>query len=195
MAVAGQASAGGAADARLRERDGLRWWPSLLGVAVAVGSGFGLAGTAGPAMIVAVAAFLYVAAAGQGSGRAAWLWFVLTFPVVAAGRLWGPLWAIGAFGLLAVVLMAWGVARGRWPVPGGLRRQSAAVVVFGAVAVVGCLLDPVGGGLLLAAGLAAHGVWDVVHHRWNRVVVRSYAEFCGVLDFLLAGFVVWAVLA
>jgi hypothetical protein len=35
----------------------------------------------------------------------------------------------------------------------------------------------------------------VVHHRLNRVVGRSYAEFCAVLDVVLAALVVWAVLA
>ncbi|RIQ13601.1 hypothetical protein [Jiangella rhizosphaerae] len=38
----------------------------------------------------------------------------------------------------------------------------------------------------LAAGLLGHAAWDVWHHRTNRVVTRSLAEFCVVLDTLLA---------
>jgi hypothetical protein len=38
----------------------------------------------------------------------------------------------------------------------------------------------------VSAGLLAHAAWDVYHHRTGRVVVRSMAEFCGVLDTLLA---------
>jgi hypothetical protein len=38
----------------------------------------------------------------------------------------------------------------------------------------------------VAAGLFAHAAWDVYHHWTNRVVVRSMAEFCCVLDTLVA---------
>jgi hypothetical protein len=31
-----------------------------------------------------------------------------------------------------------------------------------------------------------HGVWDFVHLRADKVVARSYAEWCGVLDVLVA---------
>jgi len=39
---------------------------------------------------------------------------------------------------------------------------------------------------LVAAGLLGHAAWDFYHHRTNRVVSRSLAEFCLVLDTLLA---------
>ena len=39
---------------------------------------------------------------------------------------------------------------------------------------------------LVAAGLLGHAAWDAYHHRVNRVVVRSMAEFCLVLDTALA---------
>ena len=47
-------------------------------------------------------------------------------------------------------------------------------------------MQPVLAGILIAVGLAAHAVWDIVHHRRNAVVSRSYAEFCAVLDLTLA---------
>jgi hypothetical protein len=34
--------------------------------------------------------------------------------------------------------------------------------------------------------LLGHAAWDVYHYWTNRVVVRSMAEFCAVLDTLLA---------
>jgi hypothetical protein len=37
-----------------------------------------------------------------------------------------------------------------------------------------------------AAGLLGHAAWDVYDHRANKVAVRSLAEFCFVLDTLLA---------
>jgi len=39
---------------------------------------------------------------------------------------------------------------------------------------------------LVAAGLLGHAAWDAYHHRVNRVVVRSLAEFCLALDTALA---------
>lgn len=35
---------------------------------------------------------------------------------------------------------------------------------------------------LVAAGWLAHAVWDVAHHRANKVVPRGYAEWCAVVD-------------
>jgi len=182
-------------DGRLGERDGLRWWPSLLGLAIAVAAGIDVDDGAGMGVIVAVAAFIYVAVAAQGSPRAAWAWFVGGVVVITAAKIFDAEWLpIAVFLVLAAVLAIWGAARGRWREPGGLRVQAAAMVLFGAAALVGYVLDSAAGGLLVAAGLVAHGVWDLVHHRHNRVVVGSYAEFCGVLDVVLAGLIVWAVL-
>jgi hypothetical protein len=46
----------------------------------------------------------------------------------------------------------------------------------------------------VAGGLLAHAAWDIYHHRANKVVVRSMAEFCFVLDTLLAAAIVAATL-
>lgn len=67
------------------------------------------------------------------------------------------------------------------------------MAAFTAAAVAGLLADVRVGGLIVAAGIGAHGVWDVVHHRRDRVVTRSYAEFCAVTDVLLAALLVRAV--
>jgi len=67
------------------------------------------------------------------------------------------------------------LVRRRWPNPAGFGVAGAALVV-----------DPQLGAYLVAAGLLGHAAWDVDHHRANRVVVRSLAEFCLVLDTPLA---------
>ncbi len=133
-----QAPTGGVVDGRLGERDGLRWWPAVLGLAVAVFSGAGVDNGAGLAMIVVASAFIYLAVAAQGSARAAWGWFALSIVVITAGKIAGNEGLPVAVLLgLAAPLAIWGVTRGRWRVPGGLRLQTAAMVGFGAVAVVG----------------------------------------------------------
>jgi hypothetical protein len=60
------------------------------------------------------------------------------------------------------------------------------MAVFGAVAAVTLLVGGDFGAYLVAAGLLGHAVWDVHHHRTERVVVRSMAEFCFVLDTIIA---------
>ena len=39
---------------------------------------------------------------------------------------------------------------------------------------------------VLAAGWLGHGVWDLVHLRRRAVVSRSYAQWCGVVDIVMA---------
>ncbi|WP_344485358.1 hypothetical protein [Glycomyces endophyticus] len=38
----------------------------------------------------------------------------------------------------------------------------------------------------VAAGWFAHGVWDVAHHRADAGVARTGAEWCAVVDLLIA---------
>jgi hypothetical protein len=61
-----------------------------------------------------------------------------------------------------------------------------ALAGFGAAAAAALLVNPELGAYLVAAGLLGHAAWDAYHHRVNRVVVRSMAEFCLVLDTALA---------
>jgi hypothetical protein len=62
----------------------------------------------------------------------------------------------------------------------------------GAAAAIALILSRDAGSYLVAAGLLGHAAWDVYHHRVNRVVVRSMAEFCCVLDTLLAVAIVFS---
>jgi hypothetical protein len=55
---------------------------------------------------------------------------------------------------------------------------------FGALALAGLAVDPDLARYLVAAGWLAHGVWDWVHLAKDRVVARSFAEWCGALDMM-----------
>jgi hypothetical protein len=71
--------------------------------------------------------------------------------------------------------------------------ESAIAAGFIAVAVVGAQRANLrAAGLLVAGGLAAHGVYDLVHSAVvpNPVVPSWWPLFCGVVDVLLAGWVV-----
>ena len=72
----------------------------------------------------------------------------------------------------------------------GLPLQTVALLGFGAAAAAALMITPELGAYLVAAGLLGHAAWDAYHHRVNRVVVRSMAEFCLALDTALAAVIV-----
>jgi predicted PurR-regulated permease PerM len=84
------------------------------------------------------------------------------------------------------VLLIYGLLRGAGHLGHGLPLQTAGLVGFGAAAAAALTITSELGAYLVAAGLLGHAAWDVYHHRTNRVVVRSLAEFCLVLDTALA---------
>jgi hypothetical protein len=87
--------------------------------------------------------------------------------------------------IVAAGFLAAGAARGLLRRPGGLPLQAAGMLVFGAGMLAALYAAPEMGAYLVAAGLIAHAAWDAVHFRLDRVVARSYAEFCAVLDLLV----------
>jgi hypothetical protein len=94
--------------------------------------------------------------------------------------------SLAAIGLASVVLIGVGFARGTWRTPAN-RWQLLGVVVFSAVAVTAALLGAtLAGGVIAIIGLLGHAAWDVWHHVRRAVVARPYAEFCAVLDGVLA---------
>ena len=57
--------------------------------------------------------------------------------------------------------------------------------LFGAIALAAMYPAPGAGVYLVAFALFGHAAWDAFHYPGDRVVTRTYAEFCGVLDLLL----------
>jgi hypothetical protein len=90
------------------------------------------------------------------------------------------------FGTLALVILLWGALDGELLRPGAFRVQALGMIGFGALALAGLIMDPNLGRYLVAAGFLLHGVWDFVHLRRDKVVARSYAEWCGIIDILIA---------
>jgi hypothetical protein len=133
----------------------------------------------------AASAAVYLGAAALQRPAAAWPLFFATAVVITVARLlddrFEPTWVILAG---AVVLLIYGLLRGAGHLGHGLPLQTAGLVGFGAAAALTITSEL--GAYLVAAGLLGHAAWDVYHHRTNRVVVRSLAEFCLVLDTALA---------
>jgi hypothetical protein len=75
----------------------------------------------------------------------------------------------------------------RHPPGSDLRKvQALGMVGFVAMALTAMAVDPDLGRYVVAAGWFLHGVWDFVHLKLDKVVLRSYAEWCGVFDMLVA---------
>ena len=159
-----------------------RRWPTALAVGLAALLWGVDALTA--ARLLPVLPLLYVVAAVLRRRGLSWPLLagsVVLFTVLDAQARIDPVLAVFALGL-AVALA--GLLRG-----GGraeVVRQAGGLVLFVAVAALALVAAPEPARYLLAAGWLGHGVWDLVHLWRRRVVSPSYAEWCGVLDVLMA---------
>ena len=161
----------------------LHRWPSALGLAGAVLVLIGSPDGETLAIIVSIAALCYLAAAAMGRPWVAWPGIVAGSLLVDASESLGLAWWVG-IAIAAVALVVLGLLTGASrPV---LAAQTAALAGFGGLALAALLLAPPVGLVLVATVLASHALWDLSHYRRNRVVTRSLAEFCIVLDVVIA---------
>ena len=133
------------------------------------------------AFVLVVAAVGYLAVAVLERPRATWpLVFLLLGGVVALRVVGADERAVLiASGLVLAVV---GLVRGPLRRPGPGWPQVPAALLFVTAGVVGASASPHTGLYVVAGGLLAHAAWDGYHWWRDRVVVRSFAEWCGVLD-------------
>ena len=162
-------------------------WPTLAGIALAVFVALDAPDGGELAPILAASGLVYLGAAALRKPSAAWPLFFGTFVVITASRLGGiGLYATWILLGVAVFFAAYGLLLGAAQPFGGLPLQTMAMAGFGGAAAIALIVSGAAGAYLVAAGLLGHAAWDVYHHRVNKVVSRSMAEFCMVLDTLLA---------
>lgn len=171
-----------------------RRWPALAGIAFAALVAIGMASGVDQAPVLAAAAMVYIGSAALQRPGVAWPLFLASVVVITVAKfldvdatliVLGCGAALGLYGLLR------GVVR-----PGhGLPLQTVALLGFGAVAAIALFVDTDLGAYLVAAGLLAHSAWDLYHYRTNRVVARSLAEFCLLLDASLAVLIIVVTIA
>lgn len=75
-----------------------------------------------------------------------------------------------------------GFARRTLGGPRVLALQIAGLLGYLALVLVAVSVDAEVARYLIGAGWLAHAVWDIAHHRVNKVVPRGYAEWCAVVD-------------
>ncbi|MGW0245137.1 hypothetical protein ACWDYH_00705 [Nocardia goodfellowii] len=157
-----------------------RRWPTLAGIAFAALTAYDLATGVDLAQIVAASAMIYLGAAALGRQSVAWPLFFGTFVIITVAKIAG-LDSTAVLLVLAVPLAIYAVLNHR-----DITVQGLAMLAFGAVALAALVVHEQLGAYLVAAGLLGHTAWDYYHFRADRVVSRSLAEFCMVLDTLLA---------
>lgn len=166
-------------------------WPSALGVVLAAAGIVVIAMTdhvvAYFLPVVVMMAGIYLVTFAIGPPGVVWLAGAVFSTVIAALLALDAAKVLPvdpATGMVGVVVLAWlwTVARRRFADGTTFSVQTAGFVGFGAVSVVGTAVAPRLALLLTGVGFFAHGLWDAYHFRARKVVARSWAEFCGVVD-------------
>ena len=160
-------------------------WPTALGIAVAAMSAFALEDGLEFAALTVLMALVYLGAAALDRRWSAWVVLLAGLPLAFFIPSTSGVVPSVVLLVAALVFLALGVARGQLVKPGGLPLQTAGMLGFGATALVALYVDPDLGGKLVGIAILGHAAWDAYHFLRNRVVLRSYAEFCAILDLLL----------
>ncbi|WP_084258275.1 hypothetical protein [Microtetraspora malaysiensis] len=160
----------------------VRRWPTWLGIACAFLFHVDDGRAAG--VFVFVAALAYLTTAVLDRPRSAWLTVLGLTVVAVVSQVLGVGYAV-VLGPAALVIAVIGLVRGQLRRPGLCALQAPAMLVFGAVVLAAVHAGWALGSAVMAAALIAHGIWDIFHLRANRIVSRSMAEWCAILDLLL----------
>lgn len=166
----------------------LKRWPTFLAILFAVTVAYGLEEGGSLYFGLFIMQLCYLAAAALDRRGAAWVVLLVSVPAVIATMALNVEPTVGLL-LAAVLFLGLGVTRWRKQGSWGMPLQTAGMFAFGGLSVAVLFVSPALGSYLVAAGLIGHGLWDVVHHRANRVAARSFAEWCAVYDFVLGALI------
>jgi hypothetical protein len=163
-----------------RGQDRLRWlalaWAAISLLDVGDGLEYVLL------LVLAAAGYLFITVVDR--PRATWpVLFVLVATVVVLRLLGIDPWP--ALVVLAVALVVVGLIGGQLRRRGLYALQAPAVLAFIALGLAALSVPTDIGRYFVAAGLLGHAAWDAIHWRANKIVTRSFAEWCAVLDLSL----------
>jgi len=161
-------------------------WPTALGIAVAALAAFDAQDGLEFAELTVLMALVYLGAAALDRRWAAWVMLLAGLPLAFFISSISGIDPSVVLLVAAPVFLVLGVARGQWQRPDGLPLQTAGMLAFGSTALVALYyVYPDLGGKLVGIAILGHAAWDAYHYLRDRVVVRSYAEFCAIMDLLL----------
>lgn len=163
----------------------LHRWPTLLALALIAVNVTDLGDGLELAVLLPVGAVGYLAIAVLDRPRLTWTVLVLLLAAVTAVRAAGlDEWPLLIAAGTALVIA--GLVGGQLRRPGLYALQPVAAAVFVLLGLLALAVSPGAGRWVLAAALAGHAGWDAAHWRADRIVARSFAEWCAVLDLGLA---------
>ncbi len=158
-----------------------RRWPTLLALTMAALT-WGSTPQKRLSEAILLFAFGYLVAAALHRRQATWLIAVAVIGGFAVLRLQDRIDPSIVLIIVAIVFVGWGAARGLlWP-PGELMLETVGMILFATLALTALAVDLDLARYLLAAGWLGHAAWDFAHWRADRVVARSFAEWCCVFD-------------
>ena len=161
-------------------------WPTALGIAVAALDAFDLQDGLEFAALTVLMALIYLSAAALDRRWSAWLVLLAGLPLAIFIPSTSEVVPSVVLLVAAPVFLVLGVVRGQWQRPGGLPLQSAGMLAFGSIVLVALFyVYPDLGGKLVGIAILGHAAWDAYHYLRDRVVARTYAEFCAIFDLLL----------
>lgn len=165
-------------------------WPTVLGVALASLTALDLEinreFVSFLSALIVFMAIIYLSAAVLDRRSSAWVVFLLGLVVLTVLKLLDlNVAAVLVFLAAALVFLVLGLVRKQWRKASSLPLETGGMIAFSAVALIAPNLELVWAGYLVVAALFSHSAWDAVHLWRNRVVARTYAEFCAVLDVVL----------
>lgn len=166
-----------------------RRWPTLLAIAMSAatfGGGDSDDGVTGLAEALLLLPLLYLIVAAARRRRASWPVLAALLAAMVGLRQQDAVAPAVPLVVLGLGLLLWGEVQGYMRKPDQFRIQALGMVGFGAVVLVGLAVDPDLGRYIVAAGWFGHGLWDLAHLRADSVVSRSFAEWCAVIDILIA---------
>jgi hypothetical protein len=160
-------------------------WPIALAVAMAALSFGGSESEEGVTALseaLLLLPLLYLVVAKLRRPEASWPVLVVLITPFVVLRALDVVAPTAVFSAVALLVLVWGAADGQLFRPDPFRVQALGMLGFGALALAGLAVDPELGRYLVAAGWFLHGIWDLVHLKLDKVVARSYALWCGILD-------------
>lgn len=167
----------------------LRRWPTALAVGTAAAK---LAGGSSDGEITALAEvalllpLVYIVVAGIRRRGASWPILAALVALYVGLRTLDVVPTSAVLAGVSLAVLVWGAVSRDLRRSAAFRVQALGVLAFGALVLAALAAEPDLGRYLVAGAWFLHGVWDFVHLRRDAVVSRSYAEWCGVFDVLVA---------
>lgn len=156
-------------------------WPSILGLLALFCNVTNGADSHVTAMIIIIASMCYLAASAIGRQYSGWIMVGAASVAVILARLSGLDPTVTLL-VMGVGFAAIGFLRGSDIDRPELAAQALAFIGFSAIALTAMMVTPVAALYMAALAAIGHAAWDVVYFVRNKVVPRSLAEACFMLD-------------